>query len=161
MKSALREGALRTYVAPDWRPERGYLKRITCCVWYVSRWETVCLNVPPPDWFLPLLRYVHFFFTPFVAFVNSPKLLDPSSPLDLVLYKATVGRLLKRLRSFPRNRAQQNICFKFWAFIKYSNDTLKIKYKEGVTMLADTDGPIAPLMPDYERYFINTSYTLK
>jgi len=121
----------------------------------------VCLNVLPPDWFLPLLRYVHFFFTPFVTFVNSPKLLDPSSPLDLVLYKATFGRLLKRLRSFPRNRTQQNICFKFGAFIKYSNDTLKIKYKEGVTMLADADGPIAPLMPDYERYFINTSYTLK
>jgi len=86
----------------------------------------------------------HFFFTPLVAFVNSPKLLDPSSTLDLVLFKVTVGRLLKRLRSFPRNRTQQNICFKFWAFIKYSNDTLKIKYKEGVTILADTDWPIAP-----------------
>lgn len=28
-------------------------------------------------------------------------------------------------------------------------------------MLADTDGPIAPLMPNHECYFINTSYTLK
>ena len=106
---------------------RGCLIRIICCVWNVSRWETACLNVPPPDWFLPLLRYVHFFFTPFVAFVNSPKLPDPSSSLDLVHYKATVDRLLKRLRSFPRNRTQQNICFKFFPFIKYSNDTPKIE----------------------------------
>lgn len=75
----------------------------------------------------PRLRYVHLFFTPFVAFVNSPKLPDPSSSLDLVHYKATVDRLLKRLRSFPRNRTQQNICFKFFPFIKYSNDTPKIE----------------------------------